>query len=389
MPFCGTFQKLRPLSLLTHLSSCYDSAHLRIFSNSVSWSIYLDQGKLLYALHSVEPFERLERHLHRLMPQIPDLDSETWMQLRHVFKAASESQSTFSKEEPPKSESTSSILPPDYQAICWLVSQKYMNLAQAATLVEELATEVIESLLLVQSGTYALETQRNTKPPVLCRLELQPLVENCQQRLQSGQSLGSQKTVGSDTSTQSQQLVQNIVLPSSKTAADDTDTSLDDGIAVDHKLPQRFVGGSSNDAPFAARLSAKSEVFQALAPTSTTSRQGSRRFPTRLLLIGIGIALGLTAFISRLYPYIRLNEIRTLKAEGRYKECITTAATAVQNPILSKKARGLLNECLMSRAEQLATEGKLKEAIAAVRKIPANSPLYPRAQKHLREWDEI
>ncbi|MBV8886690.1 MAG: DUF4388 domain-containing protein [Chroococcidiopsidaceae cyanobacterium CP_BM_RX_35] len=375
MPFCGTFQKLRPLSLLTHLSSCYDSAHLQVFSNSVSWSVYLDQGKIIYALHSVEPFERLERHLHRLVPQIPKLNSETWVQLRLIFKTASESQSTFSKEEPPGATLfASSILPPDYQTICWLVSQKYLNLVQAAILIEGLANEAIESLLLVQSGTYALAAQRDTKPPILCRLELQTLVENCQQRLQGGQSGKPQKTFAhSDTSTvQPQQLVQNIASPNSTTAAGSTATSTDKIVVV----------------PKPHKLSAKSEVFQApLAAAATQSRRKSRRLPI-LLLIGIGIVLSLTALIGRLYPYIRLNEIKTLKAEGRYKECIAVG-TAVQKTAFSTAAQELLNECLMAYAKQLAAEGKLAEAISAAQKIPATSRMYPEAQKRLREWHEI
>ena len=82
MTSCGTFQKLRPLSLLTHLSNSYDSAHLKVVSNSVTWSIYLEKGKIAYASHSVEPFDRLDCHLRRLASRMPSLSSETRAKLR-------------------------------------------------------------------------------------------------------------------------------------------------------------------------------------------------------------------------------------------------------------------------------------------------------------------
>jgi twitching motility two-component system response regulator PilG len=172
----GTFQKLRPLSLLEHLSSCYDSAHLQVSSSSVSWSIYLEQGKIIYASHSVDPFDRLDRHLRRLGNQIPTLDSETRAQLRQMFETDPESQS---------------IQHYNYQAICWLVNHQYLKPVQASALIEGLVKEVIESFLLVEGGNYQLENKLDVKPE-FCRLNLQPILEHCQNRLQGWQSLGPQ-----------------------------------------------------------------------------------------------------------------------------------------------------------------------------------------------------
>jgi len=169
----GKFKNLRPLSLLTHLSNCYDSVHLQVSSNSVSWSIYLDQGKVTYATNSIDPFDRLERHLRRLSQQIPNLNGETRSQLRLLFEA----------------ESDQSIGEPDYQAICWLVSEQYLKTAQAAILIEALVKEVMESFLLIQAGTYKLGNKLNILPE-FCSLELQPVLSACEQRLQQWQSLG-------------------------------------------------------------------------------------------------------------------------------------------------------------------------------------------------------
>lgn len=176
MASCGTFQKLRPLSLLAHLSSCYDSAHLKVSSNSVSWSIYLEQGKITYASHSVDPFDRLDCHLRRLGYKIPTLASGTRAQLRLLFETDPESQP---------------IQHPDYQAISWLVNQQYLNHVQAAALIEGLVKEVFETFLLVREGTYELGEKLDVMPE-LCKLDLQPIIEHCQKRLQGWQFLGPQ-----------------------------------------------------------------------------------------------------------------------------------------------------------------------------------------------------
>ena len=176
MASCGTFQKLRPLSLLAHLSSCYDSAHLKVSSSSVSWSVYLEQGKITYASHSVDPFDRLDCHLRRLGHKVPTIVSETRGQLRLLF------------ENDPKSQY---IQNSDYQAICWLVNNHYLNYFQAAELIEGLVKEVIESFLLVKEGTYELGKKFDALPD-FCKLELQPIVEYCQKQLEVWHSLGPQ-----------------------------------------------------------------------------------------------------------------------------------------------------------------------------------------------------
>jgi two-component system, chemotaxis family, response regulator PixG len=167
-------QKLNPLSLLAQLSSRQANGCLQISNGSVSWSIYLEQGKLIYASDSVDPFERLDRHLRRLSRQIPTLVSAVRVQVRLIFESDLESQSSQN---------------PDYQAICWLVNQQYINSVQAATLIEDLAEEVLVSLLAVKEGTYQLINQDQYEElPLFCRLELRTLVERCHEQLRLKQS---------------------------------------------------------------------------------------------------------------------------------------------------------------------------------------------------------
>lgn len=166
-------QRLNPLSLLAQLSSRQANGCLQLTSGSVSWSIYLEQGKLIYASDSVDPFERLDRHLRRLSRQIPTLVSAVRVQVRLIFESDLESQSSQT---------------PDYQAICWLVNQQYLTPVQAASLIEELAEEVMVSLLGVKEGTYQLiDRDKIEELPKFCRLDLRTLVERCHEQLRRQQ----------------------------------------------------------------------------------------------------------------------------------------------------------------------------------------------------------
>jgi two-component system, chemotaxis family, response regulator PixG len=168
------FQKLHPLSLLAQLSSRQTSGCLQVSSGSTTWFIYLEQGNLIYATSSTNPFDRLDRHLRRLSTQASGLVSAVRVQVRLLFEKPSETRSTLSA---------------DYQAICWLVSQQHLQSAQLVTLIEELSKEVIESFLLVQEGNYELLQQDQFGDlPKLCQLDLRPLVEQCQIQLRQRQS---------------------------------------------------------------------------------------------------------------------------------------------------------------------------------------------------------
>ncbi|MBD2384400.1 response regulator [Cylindrospermum sp. FACHB-282] len=180
----GTFTQLSPQSLLRQLINSSDSACLQVLSHTVSWSIYLEQGKITYATHSVEPFDRLERHLRRLSQQIPLITSEIRVQLRLMFEPDWQTQLT-------EKHSNVSNQPPEYQAIYWLVMQKHLGSTQAAVLIQELGKEVIESFLLIKEGTYEL-TELPDKMPRICRLDGEKIMGYCQGRLQIWQSFSPQ-----------------------------------------------------------------------------------------------------------------------------------------------------------------------------------------------------
>jgi twitching motility two-component system response regulator PilG len=166
-------QKLHPLNLLAQLTSRQTNGCLQVASGSTTWSIYLEQGRLVYASSSIDPFERLDRHLRRLSAQVPTLVSAIRVQVRLLFESALETQTTICR---------------DYQAVCWLVNQQHLAPNQAALLIEEIAKEVIESFLSVKEGTHKLlNSDQLESLPKFCQLDLRPLVEYCQSQLRRRQ----------------------------------------------------------------------------------------------------------------------------------------------------------------------------------------------------------
>ncbi|QYX33727.1 response regulator [Sphaerospermopsis torques-reginae] len=180
----GTFTKLSPERLLRQLSNSSDTTCLQVLNNSVLWSIYLDQGKIIYATNSVEPFDRLERHIRRLSQQNPLLTNDIRVQLRMTFEPDWQTQfheigNNYHHQ------------PPEYQAIYWLVNEKHLLSHQAVLLIQELVKEVIESFLLIREGTFELTATVNSLPKI-CKLDVDSIMERCKNRLQNLQSFAPQ-----------------------------------------------------------------------------------------------------------------------------------------------------------------------------------------------------
>ncbi|WP_353932265.1 response regulator [Okeanomitos corallinicola TIOX110] len=180
----GTFNKLSPERLLRQLTNSSDTTCLQVLKSSVLWSIYLEQGKIIYATHSVEPFDRLERHIRRLSQQLPLITNEVRVQLRMRFEP--DWQTRFNE-----SHDDHGVQPPEYQAIHWLLTEKYLLSHQAALLIQELVKEVIESFLLIREGTYELTAPVDSLPRI-CKLDAENIMERCQKRLQNWLSFAPQ-----------------------------------------------------------------------------------------------------------------------------------------------------------------------------------------------------
>lgn len=197
----GTLQPRSTAPLLDHLANTRHSGCLVVSSGEVCWRLYWEDGKLTYAAQSVEPFDRLDRHLRRLGYQPPtsnnssrppfleDNDNPThqaigWL-VRQRYLEPEQAAAILEQRE----QAIAAVQDLDYQALYWLLDQQVLSSFQAAALAEELAKEVIESLLWIETGTYAFHAHTSAIPQI-CRLDIQPLVEHGHQRLQAWQQLG-------------------------------------------------------------------------------------------------------------------------------------------------------------------------------------------------------
>ncbi len=153
------YQKLHPLSLLAQLTSRRVNGCLQVFNGSDSWSIYLEDGQLIYASYSVAPQERLIRHWQALNPHQDAANVQT------LFNS--------SANQPADT---------NYPVICALVNQGYDS-TSAGKLIEEMAKEVLEPFLQLKEGSYEFsQTQALSEFPKFCHLDLRSLVEHCQKR---------------------------------------------------------------------------------------------------------------------------------------------------------------------------------------------------------------
>lgn len=165
--------QFNPVKLLVQLSDSQANGYLQVIYNSVEWRVYLDRGKLIYATHSLDPFDRLERHLRRLSQKISTLTSVVRSQARLNFDGETQKESH---------------LPPDYLAIWWLFKQQYLRQEELAFIVKRINQEVFESYLLLVSGDceFIANTTDYSQFP---SWEIKKILEECRQQLRSWQAL--------------------------------------------------------------------------------------------------------------------------------------------------------------------------------------------------------
>ena len=169
-----TNQDITPTQLLEKFSNSQFNGCLQVFDNSLFYLIYFDQGKLIYATNSVDPFERLERHLRNFSHKIPTLTKSIITTIRLKFEKKSQSPSS---------------LPLDYQGIYWLVKRKYLNPREAAQLIISLMQEVFETYLLLPTIAQNSFIPDSEQKSIFCRIKVKTLVARCYKRLQAWQEL--------------------------------------------------------------------------------------------------------------------------------------------------------------------------------------------------------
>jgi two-component system, chemotaxis family, response regulator PixG len=142
-----TERTLNPIKLLEQLASSQAKGCLRVTANEIVWLLYFYEGKLFYANHSLEPIERLEQHLRRVTQN--QLGDRVYTELREQLQDSS-IEATYPS--------------PDYQSIRWLIAQGHITEQIAGTLVKNITKEVLQSYLLITSGTSDLVAREASFP---------------------------------------------------------------------------------------------------------------------------------------------------------------------------------------------------------------------------------
>ena len=166
-----TEKTINPIKLLEQLATAQAKGCLRVVANDIVWLLYFYEGKLFYANHSLEPIERLEQHLRRISPVI--LPNQVYTDLREQLKEANLEASYPSL---------------DYQAIRWSIAQGHITEQTAGTLVKSITKEVLQSYLLLTSGTSEL-VARETSFPIWWSGNFLFVIKECQTELQAWQAL--------------------------------------------------------------------------------------------------------------------------------------------------------------------------------------------------------
>ncbi|MEA5535873.1 response regulator [Crocosphaera sp. XPORK-15E] len=162
-----------PIKFLGRIAQAQASGCLILSYNSVTWRIYVQAGELIYANHSLDSFDRLERHLRRLSYQVSSLTAVVRNQARLNFDNEGQNLED---------------CPSEYQAINWLVTEKYLNTNQAASIVKALNIEIFDSFLLLKNGQYKFIKRTEIIPPFV-KLNLKVFIAECKQRLRGWAAL--------------------------------------------------------------------------------------------------------------------------------------------------------------------------------------------------------
>lgn len=174
-------QKTSARELISSIGTSRDGC-IYIVRDRIRWSFYVKKGKLVYASHSLDSFERVERHLRWLSRELPTLDDKLRAQLRLTFDDPSPANAKYKV--------TSEILCVEYLAILWLVNEGHLSRQMAGKLVARLVQEVLEAFLCLPNGEFTQKYYQHLLQDTYCDLSTDKILEIVDQRLQAWYGLG-------------------------------------------------------------------------------------------------------------------------------------------------------------------------------------------------------
>ena len=167
-----SIRSFHPPVLLASFVHTYGSGCLEVDAKSLSWWIYFKDGKLNYASHASE--KTLVYSLKWLKLKLAAMNPEALSWLDQKSQELLDIQP----------ENIQSIQYFEYQIICYLVEQKYLEDWQAQILIKQLTQDAIESFLSLAGGAVRIDREL-FEIPVFCKLEPKATIESCQLRLKT------------------------------------------------------------------------------------------------------------------------------------------------------------------------------------------------------------
>ncbi|MEM8778486.1 MAG: response regulator, partial [Cyanobacteria bacterium P01_G01_bin.49] len=156
---------LKPIQLLNKFSESAKSSQLMITHNSVTWELAIVKGKLQYATHSLQSGETIQHYLLRL-----------------GYGDAAKAKPAITRN---LSDNRSFVR----QVVNSLVTQGHLNAIQKTILLRELTQDALESLLWLTTEEYSWREKKLTYSTKETPLELPPLINSLQGKLQQWQKL--------------------------------------------------------------------------------------------------------------------------------------------------------------------------------------------------------
>jgi two-component system, chemotaxis family, response regulator PixG len=168
-----THSSLETSQLIDQYLQNFQKGYLRINTDSVTWFVYIDQGKLLYITHSVDPVDRLDCHLRGLSRRIPEINQGVRAQIRLSLELQLDL-GTYPRQ--------------DYQGIDLLIQDSTLSAEAAQSLILSMSQEALESLLMVQESSYTFVPTEQILT-IAQPLNFDLLFRECTQRIQAWQNL--------------------------------------------------------------------------------------------------------------------------------------------------------------------------------------------------------
>jgi two-component system, chemotaxis family, response regulator PixG len=179
------FAKGFAVEALQHFCSNQVTGRLQIVWREVSWIIRLQNGKITYARHSIEPFDNLICHLRNMSYEVPSLTKEFRAKISDLFEDVS-----IAKQELLDADEISYQCN-EYEALCWLLNHQHLKPEQMSAMVQKMTKESTELLFWLDEVNYKF-SDRLDNPQNFCAIDLSSLVSNTHQRFRLWQFLAPQ-----------------------------------------------------------------------------------------------------------------------------------------------------------------------------------------------------